>query len=199
MSSEQSLFEWRRLATAWWYGKADNARFAALALAQLTDDAALKVAEVVNYHGTTSVALNEAFLREASIALELIVKAVIAQTLELRNADPAIVGVPPTHDLPALWLEAGLTSVSLEDQYRLFRFKTILIWAGKYPTPKSERVWEKEMDVFRRLEEPLKSDGKLFLNPISCSAEDFDRLYKIAETRLHELMQRCKSRLGGLG
>ena len=187
-----STFEWRRLGTGGWYSKARNARFAALALAKLCDeDIALKFAKDTDCHGTPSIALYEAFSREAAISLELIIKAVIARTLELQNADPATIGVRPTHDLPALWNdEAKLPSVSREDQYRLLRFKTILIWAGKYPTPKTEKAWEEERDVFKQLEGPPERHGKpVFRKAISCNAENFDRLYKIAEKKLHELME----------
>ena len=190
-----STFKWRRLATGWWYSRAKNARFAALALAKLCDeDIAVKFAKDTDYDGTPSIALYEAFSREAAISLELIIKAVIAQTLELQNADPATTGVRPTHDLPALWNEAGLPSVSREDHYRLHRLKAILIWAEKYPTPKTEKAWDEEENVFRQLAEPSEWHGNLVLRKaIGCKPDGFERLYKIAETRLHELMKQRKS------
>jgi len=189
-----STFEWRRIATGWWYSRARNARFAALSLAKLCDeDIALKFAKDTDYHDTPSIALYEAFSREAAISLELIIKAVIARTLELQNADPAHIGVPLTHNLPDLWKKAGLPSVSPEDQYRLHRFKSILIWAGKYPTPRTEKAWEEERDEFKQLEGPPERHGKpVIRKPISCKPEDFERLYKIAETRLRELMKQRK-------
>ena len=66
----------------------------------------------IAYGGSPSVAYGEAFRREAAIALELIIKAVIAQRMTMRCADPAIESVPATHDLPTLWGQAGLTKLA---------------------------------------------------------------------------------------
>jgi hypothetical protein len=106
----RSTFEWRRIAPLHFWAKADNARLAAAALWHLSEnDAPVRaIVDVVGYGGSSDIAYEEAFWREAAIAVELIVKAVIAQQMTMRRADPATEGVPATHDLPTLWVQAGL-------------------------------------------------------------------------------------------
>jgi hypothetical protein len=60
----------------------------------------------------------------------LIVKAVIARRMTGQGADPAMAGVPTTHDLPALWKEAALPVLEREDHLGLLLFKSVLVWYG---------------------------------------------------------------------
>jgi hypothetical protein len=117
-----STHEVRRRAPLHYEAKADNARFVAYLLDQaLSADCISQVKVGANYGGTPQVALYEAFRREAALALELIVKAVIAQRIEAENASRYVVSVRPVHDLPKLWQEASLPTLSNEDQRRLVK------------------------------------------------------------------------------
>lgn len=80
MDSQLSIHEIRRRAPLHYLAKANNARFAAYILSRDLPGVSLaKEATEAGYHGTPNIALHEAFRREAAIALELIVKAVIAE------------------------------------------------------------------------------------------------------------------------
>ena len=81
-----TLLDLRRRAPLHFEAKADNARFIAYLLgAALTGEIFDKAKTTLPYGGTPRIAAQEAFAREAAIALELIVKAVIAQQIETRN------------------------------------------------------------------------------------------------------------------
>lgn len=188
----QSTFEWRRIAPAGWLLRAANARLSAATLWHLRDDGEFVrvILADVGYGGTPGIAYSEAFQREAAVALELIVKGVIAQQMIMRNADPAIEGVPPTHDLPALWAQAALPKLRREDRYRLLHFKSILMWSGRYATPRTAKAWERENEAFRALEPTTDSTGHpRFIRLIPCGWPEFDCLYKIAAKRFSELCE----------
>lgn len=187
----QSTFEYRRNAVSWWLSKATNARFCALALSKTNEETVASIAEEYGYSGTTSVALHEGFVREASISLELIIKAVIAQNIALEYSDQVQPKIPTTHDLPSLWGQAHLPGLKNEDQYRLLLCKTVLIWSGRYPTPKSDNVWRQEEDSFKKLLDNIEQKEKtLFRKTISFRFEDFDKLFQMANARLSLLLQK---------
>ena len=75
----QDLIEWRRFGH--WRANANKVRFAAFALWRTQEDSRLNemVRECVYGGGDAHLALEQAFRRESAVALELIVKAVIAQ------------------------------------------------------------------------------------------------------------------------
>lgn len=93
--------------------------------------------------GNAGLAMLEGFRRESAVALELIIKAVLAKQLELRRA-PVSDRVPATHDIPKLWADAGLPELPREDQYRLLLFKSVLMWSGRYVTPRSAKARAEE-------------------------------------------------------
>lgn len=199
MPEMQSTFEWRRIAPAHFWAKASNARFSAATLWHLReDDAAVQaIISEAGYGGTPHIAYVEAFRREAAIALELIVKAVIAQQMTMRRADPATEGVPATHDLPALWAQAGCPKLGRDDRYRLLLCKSILIWSGRYATPRSEEAGERENAAFRALQPPTDREGRLrILRPILFSWPEFNRLYGIAAERLSTLREQWERGIG---
>ncbi len=186
MGSVQSTFEWRRLALAHWVSRAENARLSACFLWQSRqpEETAAAVA-TCDYGGSPQVALSESYLRESAIALELIVKAVIARRMTARGADPSIEGVPTTHDLPALWKEAALPVLEREDQLRLLRFKSVLVWAGRYATPRSEKAWEEERRAQQPFENRPPQGSQLRARKVTALGwDEFDRLYKIAAEEL---------------
>ena len=99
------------------------------------------------------------------------------------GADPLIVGVPATHDLPVLWKEAALPILEREDHLRLLLFKSVLVWAGRYTTPRSEKAWGEEL----KAKEPFlnrRPGNSRIIKRTSIGWEEFDRLYKIAAEEL---------------
>jgi hypothetical protein len=139
------------------------------------------VSECVYTGGDAPLAVHEAFRRESAVALELMIKAVMADKLRARRADPKTEGVPTTHDIPKLWLDAGFPALPREGRYRLAICKSVLVWSGRYPTPKSAKTWKEKNDAFDALEDPPVEPGKIiFRKPITIGWPEFDRLYQIA-------------------
>lgn len=183
MYHEQSTFDWRRYGH--WETSAHKAWLCAFLLWQAHQPE--KLATLVrdaNYGaGDGGLAMWEGFRRESAVALELIVKAIIAKQLQLRHAPPPE-RVPATHDIPALWVQAGLPELEREDQYRLLLFKSVLMWSGRYATPRSAKAWAEENRALDALD-PARRNGRLVIRrPISFGWEEFDRLYQMAEARL---------------
>ena len=184
-SIEQDVIEWRRYGH--WSTSAKKAHFAAFVLWHGMEESRLSemVRESAYTGGDAGLALHQAFQRESAIALELVVKAVIARKLEARGADPATECVPATHDLPKLWTDAGLPELPREDKYRLLRVKQVLLWSGRYGTPLTAEAWKNENKAFDALEdpppEPVNSNQPrefIFRKPITIGWSDFDRLFK---------------------
>jgi hypothetical protein len=186
MGRAQSTFEWRRLGVGHWKSRAENARLSACLLWQFQErEETAEAVAVCNYGGSPDIALYEGYLREPAVALELIVKAVIAQRMTARGADPSMEGVPTTHDLPVLWKEATLPVLEREDHLRLLLFKSVLLWAGRYATPRSEKVWDEELKAQQPFLNRRPGNSRpSIVTPTSIGWEDFDRLYKIAAEEL---------------
>jgi len=156
-------------------------------------DFACAISTNVAYGGSPSIAYGEAFRREAAVALELIIKATIAQRMTMRCADPATESVPANHDLPTLWGQAGLMKLGREDRYRLLLFKSVLMWSGRYATPRTAEAWERENEAFRALQPPRDGEGRLHIHlPISCDWPEFNHLYQIAMQQLSTLREQWK-------
>ena len=190
-SIEQDVIEWRRYGH--WSTPAKKAHFAAFVLWHGMEESRLSemVRESAYTGGDAGLALSQAFQRESAIALELVVKAVIARKLEARGADPATECVPATHDLPKLWTDAGLPELPREDKYRLLLVKQVLLWSGRYGTPRTAEAWKNENKAFDALEdpppEPVNSNQPrefIFRKPITIGWSDFDRLFQIALSEL---------------
>jgi hypothetical protein len=187
MREEQSTFDWRRYGH--WDSSTEKARLCAFLLWSTQDQDRLGalIGDGSYNNGDAGLALWEGFRRESAVALELIVKAVVAKRLELRRA-PTSDRVPATHDLPALWAAAGLPALPREDQYRLLLFKSVLLWSGRYATPRSAKAWAEENAALRTLDNPAVRVGKLrFSKPTTYDWDDFDRLYQTAKARLLSL------------
>lgn len=146
------------------------------------DSRLVEMAKECNHSGgDCTLATFAAFRRESAVALELIVKAVIANTLEARGADPGTEGIPATHDLPNLWKQTKLPKLSREDRYRLQLVKSVLMWSGRYATPRTVKAWEEENKEFDALKEPPPSPGQFAIQtPVTFGWVEFDRLYQIA-------------------
>lgn len=187
-----STYEMRRRAPLHFWSRAENARLAAHLLAQAaTGTASLDLSEI-GYGGRPAIAFSEAFLREAAIAIELIVKALIAQQIELSVALPQVTDVRPTHDVPRLWQDAQLPQLPRSDKGRLIFMKQILIWKGRYPAPNKDedvhRDWEQLLpyhDTVVNFSNGLKTHRSLSLN-----WTDFDRIYQTVNIEFLTLRQR---------
>lgn len=185
MGNERDVFEWRRFGH--WDTSAAKAWFSAYVLWHMRCESELKALAVEAGHqgGDAGLAIGEAFRRESAIALELVMKAVIARKMRERGADPAKEGVPATHDLPKLWSDAGLPALQREDQYRLLLARRVLVWSGRYATPRSVRAWEDENRDFEAIEYPKSVPRKfVFRAPITIDWTAFDRIYRIARSFL---------------
>jgi hypothetical protein len=181
----QNIIDWRRYGH--WSSSANKARLSAFLLWQTHEPAKLAaLQDGANYSsGDADLALTEGFRRESAVALELIIKAVIAKKLELQY-DPNSERVPATHDIPALWRKAELPELDRQDKLQLF--KSILNWSGRYATPKTAKAWAEENREFSALDDPALPKGKIeFKTPIRTGWEDFDRLFQMAKSRLREL------------
>ncbi len=176
-----SIHEMRRRAPLHFLAKADNSRFSAYVLWHVDCDYLAAVAEQASYGGTPTVSTREAFRREAAIALELIIKAVIAQRIENQQAQQHITRVRPTHNLPGLWSDARLPKLPDPDYHRLLIAKSILIWSGRYAAPKSDKEFEHERALQEPYEDIVSNNSNLKIRrPRSFGWEDFDRIYSIA-------------------
>jgi hypothetical protein len=175
-----TLIEMRRKAPLGFWAKADNARFVACLLWQggISDECLSGAATRSGYHGTPLIATSEAFLRESALALELIVKAVIAQKIEVDGGAKA---VPTIHDVPVLWGKAALPALAVEDRRRLLRVKSLLIWSSRYAAPKSDFRYYQEEDDFEAVGPPAPRFGGDFSSSHGIlDWENFDRIYQIA-------------------
>jgi hypothetical protein len=188
-----SFLEIRRKAPLHFEAKASNARFVAYLLWRGISAECLSLAATSSdYDGTPSIATCEAFDRESALALELIVKAVIAKQVELGGGPKA---VPAVHDVPLLWGRAGLPALDNDDHYRLLKVKSLLTWSARYAAPKTDLQYHREMADFEALHPAprSRSDGKLRLHNLSEMSfplldwENFDRLYQIATRELWKL------------
>ncbi len=141
------------------------------------------------FGGTPGIAVHEAFLREVSTALELIIKAVIAMRIEAQLAPANVTRVRTSHDVLSLWeSDAGLPVQPPEDRMTLALAYSILRWAGRYAAPTNDGIYEEE----RQLEEVIAPFPKGATLKVrrgrSISWDQFDRLYSIASRefwRLH--------------
>jgi hypothetical protein len=184
-----SIHEIRRRAPLHYWAKADNARFIAFILSHgLTTEHWANSAKAAEYHGSTAIAAGEAFRREAALALELIVKAVIARKIECGLAPAHVTKVPMTHDVPKLWQAAGLPTLPTPDRLRLHHAKRILMWAGRYAAPKTDEQFHKELDEEEALKPPLPPGGlRIEKDPPLLEWPSFNRLYLIALHALNSL------------
>lgn len=178
-SEPESIWNKRRKAPFHFLSKADNARMSAYVLFHTKDGLAADLASAAGYKGSTCVALGEGFIREASIALELILKAIVCIK---RKAPP-----PNTHDIYGLWSQAGLPALSNDDSYRLVVMTQTLYWSGRYAAPKSDKDFIKSETLLKKFQR-TKTLGQLRVvmsTPLGWS--EFNALYQIAHDQFWQL------------
>ncbi len=176
-----STGEMRRRSPLHHWSRADNARFAAYILAHATSEALEGHKSAIGYGGSPNIAMHEAFVREASLALELIVKAVIAIRIEGRSGPATLVRVRTTHDVLSLWeSDAGLPVQPEEDRTTLALAASFLRWAGRYAAPKDDAVYEEERRRSDMIAPPPPTGNLRIVRGRSISWDQFDRLYVVA-------------------
>ena len=124
------------------------------------------------------------FDAKSSIALELIIKTVVAQRIESKMAAPHVTRVRPVHDLVSLWKDAQLPKLERADHHRLLIAKRWLYWASRYAAPMSDEQYEKEEAELEKYEQ---RSGNLGSYRPSFDWDDFDRLYQIASNAFWSL------------
>jgi hypothetical protein len=192
MNDELTPMERRGRAPMHFWMTGRNAYFAAYALwtASQTDQSIL--ADEIGYSDDPTSALRESFLREACICLELTVKAVIAQHLEMGIADEHVTRIRAIHRIPELWKDAQLPALADEDALTLVIAKWVLAWNGRCPTPnKAEHYAEEERDEASLRKYTAAWKGKRLYTTRSINWEQFDQVYGIAASSFVELHRRA--------
>lgn len=181
----EDLNEVRRKAPAHFYARADNARYCAWVLWDKSESQARKDAIPIGYNGAPQIALHHGFVRERSIALELILKAIIAAT----EAAKALSKAPPaTHNVSQLWDMAGLPKPDEESRKRLLIAYRDLQWSSRYaaPIPSSKIRGEMQSDYQRSGN--FVGDIEIY-SPIPFGWTEFDNLYQLAQAKFFEMHQ----------
>ncbi|MFO1099566.1 MAG: hypothetical protein U1E81_15210 [Xanthobacteraceae bacterium] len=184
-----SIHEMRRRAPLHYEVKADNARFSAYLLWKMSNDDNQKLAAELGYAGTPRGALIEAFRREAAIALELMIKAVIAQRIESGIAKANIDKVKPTHNLPKLWNDASLPELDSDGKRTLLIAKRVLFWSGRYAAPKRDSDFIKDQAEFDQLKSEPSSAQNDLLRFGLFNWSDIDKVYRVAAGSFWALRQ----------
>lgn len=170
----------RRAALRFWHA-AENARFSSRVLWSTSSEAANAIRSEFFCGDANSEALVEAYRREASVALELVIKAVIAQRVENGTADMHVGSVPMTHNLPTLWENAKLPKLPKDDKGRLLKAKYILLWTGRYPAPKTDEDFERMRSELKAHKVITGQIGRFTTTKdLSFAWDDFDRIYQVA-------------------
>lgn len=175
----ESIWEIRRKAPFHFFAKADNARMSAYALSHIDDDFAAKLTSDAEYNGAHSVAFGEAFRREASIAMELILKAILC--VKRKSAPPLM------HNVYQLWSDSGLPKLPDDDLYRLAEMTEILYWSGRYAAPRNDKDMI-EADARFKKHQKTKPFGKLrIIEHTPLGWEEFIALYNVAAQHFWDL------------
>lgn len=175
----ESIWDMRRKAPFHFLAKADNARMSAYVLSHVSDDLVDKFASDAPYGGDHRFATGEGFRREASIAMELILKAILC--VKTKDTPPA------THDVYNLWTEAKLPKLSHDDAHRLAQMTQLLYWAGRYAAPRRDKDLIRSQERFDK-HKRTQSLGKLKVRKhIPLGWEEFDSLYQIAAQHFWDL------------
>lgn len=168
----ESIWEIRRKAPFHFLAKADNARMSAYALSHIDDDFAAKLTSDAGYNGAHSVAFDEAFRREASISIELILKAILC--VKRKSAPPS------THDVYQLWSDSGLPKLPDDDLHRLAEMTEILYWSGRYAAPNSDKNMIKADARFEKHQKTERLGKLKVIKHTPLGWEEFIALYRVA-------------------
>lgn len=168
------------------WAKADNARMAARYLSDATSASLSDAATQIGYRSSTMIAVEEAFIRESSLALELIIKAVTATKIEKGRVN--ITKVKATHRLPELWKEAQLPDLERPEKLHLLQAGIALHWAGRYAAPLNDHTYERDLaDVEKLLEVDNRFKRIKIRKPQPMTWDRFDKIYAVAESSFWSL------------
>ena len=182
-----SPYERSRRAPLHFWARADNARFTAYILSKAAKlETVSAMADDIGYGGTPSIATYEAFVREASLSLELIIKGVIARRLEV-GEKLGVTSVPANHNVPQLWDHAKLPKPSDADYGRLVQARVYLMWASRYPAPLKDEHGDKDSEEIQRYATERLPNSKLFRKPRSFAWDDIRRIYSVVHDCFWEI------------
>ncbi|WP_206379292.1 hypothetical protein [Sphingobium yanoikuyae] len=167
-------YEVARQSPASFFSKADEARYVAYCLWQAKSDPPSGPDLDDDLHHQVK-ALLWGFMRESSLALELISKAVFAKNqmgADLPNP------VPGSHNVPQLWKMAHLPALQPVQEIVLYDAWQTLTWVGRYPAPtRDDRDLYPEVDRVHKQAASAKRDTE---SPPLCRWDAFDEIYQIA-------------------
>lgn len=172
-----SIFEIRRRAPLHFQARSENARFSAYVLENM-DDRQHHAAAALGYSGDPNIALHEAFIRESAVALELMLKALVAVRIE-RGIDLVTHSVPMTHDVVRLWRLGDFPKLVKEDLHRLHIYKSILYWSGRYQAPRNDEDFYHEQRAMEHLKDKRPAGAINIEYPRAIHWADFDRIYQV--------------------
>lgn len=171
----------RETAPAHYWARSVNAFYTAYVLSKTSEKRARGFADQVGYGGTPRVALQEAFIREAAIALELIIKAILADQL------PEGQRIPKNHNLPLLWEQAKLRKPSAVDMYHLNYLAIVLKWSGRYPVAAGRAKYDADLrEHDRLLKKANGQETSLVITTRPTRWNEFSTLYEIASQAFSE-------------
>jgi hypothetical protein len=90
-----------------------------------------------------------------------------------------------THDVPALWRDAGLPQFSNEDQRILVRAKWLLQWRSRYAAPNSDKQIMQEQSDHGELGPGIL--GGLLADKPRIDWDNFERLHQLALKDLRDI------------
>lgn len=179
-SKLSASFEQKRVAPMWYYHLAENARYCGWVLWFLkkNDNSVWHACIETDAHQKT--ALEDGFIREISIALELILKAIIFQNYEINKEKSPVIN---HHNVIDLWDNAKLPALDNDSNATLYLIRYNLAWASRYPSPtRDDNAFEDFEDFFPKMEL-----GRFqVILPFELTWERFDHIYQIAKVRFCE-------------
>jgi len=156
--------------------KATKARYLAYCHWTMKEGTPLDGSDVDVDESYARAALFEGWLRESSLALELIAKAVFAQG-EQGKEQPR--SVPSNHNVPQIWKMAGLPALPREQEYHLALAYQVLQWSGRYEAPLKSA--NDLFDLLNKLRPKERLGAAFILKRHPSAWESFDAIYRLAE------------------
>lgn len=181
------MFEWRGLSVGWWLHHAHSARYAEYALWRLDTVETLRHSVFDSETMRTEMdvtTLHEAWHREAAIALELVIKAVMVSNNQGKPTEE-VYKTFSHHDLPKLWAQAKLPPLCMHDNHTLEMLREVVEWSGQYPMPRSAQAVEKSWTRVREADTRYPQGSLTPKRPLIYIWADVIRLYEVAWTAVN--------------
>jgi CubicO group peptidase (beta-lactamase class C family) len=171
----RQLFFERANAEGHFSARAENARCCAYILSTHLEDNVSKPS--AGRYGDLRHAAFEGFKRESAIAIELILKALIAHRKQNDPEKNLKSLVTPTHDLRRLWVEACLPSWNDSQELLLLYYTDVLFWSGRYVQPKDIKHLHLNEEDWKRLRPKTALGNGFVYHPIKLDWVTFNGLY----------------------